>query len=89
LIDRGKIERELIDFFSTKEALNQNGPFSGQTNLIEAGLDSMILIELLLLVEEKYGFWIPESYLTEEVFDNVKTLAGSIAALLHEKGNNS
>ena len=89
MIDRGKIEKELIDFFSTKEALNQSGLFSDQTNLIEAGLDSMILIELLLLIEEKYGFWIPEAYLTEEVFGNVKTLANSIATLLHEKSNNS
>ena len=78
-----EIEEELIHFLSTKEIFNQNGACSNETDLIEAGLDSMIMIELLLLIEEKYGFWVPEAYLTEENFKNVRILAGSILTLMN------
>ena len=78
-----EIEEVLLNFLSTKEIFNQNGACSKDTDLIEAGLDSMIMIELLLLIEEKYGFWVPEAYLTEETFKNVRILAGSILTLMN------
>ena len=78
-----EIEEELINFLSTKEIFNQNGVCTKETDLIEAGLDSMLMIELLLLIEEKYGFWIPEAYLTEENFKNIRILAGSISTLMN------
>ena len=77
-----EIEDELIHFLSTKEIFNQNGACTKDTDLIESGLDSMIMIELLLLIEEKYGFWVPESYLTEENFKNVRILAESVLTLI-------
>ena len=86
MVDNSKsieIENELIHFLSSKEMFNQNGPCAKDTDLIEAGLDSMDMIELLLLVEEKYGFWIPEAFLTEENFKNVRILAHSIIQLLN------
>ena len=79
-----EIEEELIHFLSTKEIFKQNGACTKDTDLIEAGLDSMIMIELLLLIEEKYGFWVPEAYLTEENFKNVRILADSILTLLNK-----
>lgn len=88
MADKGKsaeIEEELINFLSTKEIFNQNGACTKDTDLIEAGLDSMIMIELLLLIEEKYGFWVPEAYLTEENFKNVRILAGSILTLMNDR----
>lgn len=84
-MDRVKIEQELVEFFSTKETLNPTSLISEDTNLIEAGLDSMIMIELLLFIEEKYGFWIPEAYLTEEIFKNIKALSTSIIELSNNK----
>jgi len=78
-----EIEEELINFLSTKEIFNQNGDCTKETDLIEAGLDSMIMIELLLLIEEKYGFWVPEAHLTEENFKNIRILAGSISTLMN------
>ena len=92
MVDKEKsiqIQEELLNFLSTKEIFNQNGYCTKDTDLIEAGLDSMIMIELLLLIEEKYGFWVPESYLTEKNFKNVKMLAGSILTLMNNKINNN
>ena len=80
-----EIQNELINFLSGKEVFNQNGPCTKDTDLIAAGLDSMVMIEILLLVEEKYGFWIPEAHLTEENFKNVKVLAHSILKLMNNK----
>jgi acyl carrier protein len=47
----------------------------------EAGLDSMAIMQLLILVEEEFGVNIPESDLTRENFSNIRHLAH----LIHER----
>ena len=44
-------------------------------DLVEAGFDSLSLAKLLLYIEEKYGFWIPEGEITPEALKNVNTLS--------------
>jgi acyl carrier protein len=56
--------------------------FSIVSNLQESGLDSLALTRLLLAVEERFGVWIDESFLTPEILENVETLAACVHELL-------
>lgn len=87
MTDLKKIEDDLIQYFSSKEALSKPHCLSVETDLIEAGFDSMMMIDFLLFVEEKYNLWMPESALTEEVFQNVKTLASSLMTIMEGKSS--
>jgi acyl carrier protein len=49
--------------------------FSPQSNLIEAGLDSLAVTQLLLSIEERTGVWVDESLLTPENLESSVTLA--------------
>jgi acyl carrier protein len=49
--------------------------FSLQSNLIEAGLDSLAVTQLLLSIEERTGVWVDESLLTPENLESSVTLA--------------
>jgi len=55
--------------------------FTPESNLIEAGLDSLALTQLMLAIEETTGIWIDESLLTEETLASVL----SLSALVHEQ----
>ncbi len=48
--------------------------FDLDSNLYEAGLDSMAIMRLLVLVEEEFGVFIPESELTRDNFSSVRHL---------------
>ena len=61
------------------EILSVDGDFSPRSNLIEAGLDSLAVTQLLLCIEESTGVWVDESLLTPE---NLKS-AVTLATLLH------
>ena len=49
-----------------------------QSNLIESGLDSLAVTQLLLAIEEATGVWTDESLLTPENLETAETLAASI-----------
>jgi acyl carrier protein len=55
--------------------------FSTRSNLIDAGLDSLSMTQVLLAIEEHTGLWIEESQLTPENLESTETLA----ALVHEQ----
>lgn len=58
------------------------GPdFSARSNLVEAGLDSLALTQLLLALEERTGIWVDESLLTPENLESAETLADCVHAL--------
>ena len=61
------------------EILGIGGDFLPDSNLIEAGLDSLGVTQLMLSIEEYTGVWIDESLLTPE---NLKS-AESLASLVH------
>ena len=50
--------------------------FTPVTNLYEAGLDSMGIMQLLLAIEDRYGILLPESDVSRKNFCNVTNLAG-------------
>ncbi len=49
-----------------------------ENDLYAAGLDSMGIMQLLVLVEEQYGIAIPDTDLTRENFGTIRALAGII-----------
>ena len=63
------------------EILSAGSDFSARSNLIDAGLDSLAVTQLLLSIEESTGIWLDESLLTAENLESAETLA----ALVHER----
>lgn len=55
-------------------------PFEATTDLYSLGLDSMAIMQLLILIEEEYGVALPESSLTRQNFTTVRQLAQLILA---------
>jgi len=72
---------EQIHGILREEILSVGPDFSPDSNLVEAGLDSLAVTQLLLAIEEHTGVWVDEGLLTPE---NLKTSA-TLAALVHEQ----
>jgi acyl carrier protein len=52
--------------------------FTPQTNLVDAGVDSLALTQILLSIEERTGFWLDESRLTPESLRSAEALASLV-----------
>jgi acyl carrier protein len=78
-VTREEIEQRIFDIVR-HDILSVDESFTKESNLIEAGLDSLALTQLMLAIEENTGVWVDESLLTEETLTNVKTLS----ALVHQ-----
>ncbi len=74
------LDQQLVTMVSERLLETQPG-FDADSNLYEAGLDSMALMQLLILVEEEYGVSIPESALTKQNFSTVRHLS----RIIHER----
>jgi acyl carrier protein len=72
------LDQQLVTLISERLLETQPG-FSADSNLYEAGLDSMALMQLLILVEEEYGVSIPESALTKQNFSTIRHLSQLIS----------
>jgi acyl carrier protein len=64
------------------ELLEVDGSFTPASNLVEAGLDSLAVTQLLLAVEESTGIWVDESHLTPENLASAEALAACVAGIL-------
>ncbi|MGE4608895.1 MAG: phosphopantetheine-binding protein [Myxococcota bacterium] len=60
------------------EILGIGGDFLPDSNLIEAGLDSLGVTQLMLSIEEYTGVWIDESLLTPENLESAESLASLV-----------
>jgi acyl carrier protein len=63
------------------ELLEVGDEFTPRSNLVEAGLDSLAVTQLMLAIEESTGVWVDESLLTPEILES----AESLAACVHEQ----
>ena len=60
--------------------------FHSGTNLYEAGLDSMGIMQLLLAIEDRFGILLPEADVSRKNFCNVANLSGLLRErLLQQK----
>ena len=56
-----------------------------QTLLVDVGLTSMDMVNLMLAVEAEFDFTIPQSEITPENFQSVETLQRMVVAQLRSK----
>ena len=76
---QANLEQQLVALIS--ERLLETPPgFNEDSDLYESGLDSMAIMQLLILIEEEYGVALPESELTRQNFSTVRSIAGLIRA---------
>jgi acyl carrier protein len=60
--------------------LEPSAPFDPATDLYSLGMDSMGIMQLLILIEEEYGVALPECALTRRNFTTVQQIARLIQA---------
>ena len=76
---QANLEQQLVVLVS--ERLLETPPgFNEDHDLYESGLDSMAIMQLLILVEEEFGVALPESELTRQNFSTVRSVAALIRA---------
>ena len=78
--DQATLEQQLATLIQ-ENVLQSAGELTPESNLFDAGLDSMAIMQLLLLVEDHYGVMPPESDLTRDNFATPRDLA----RLLHQR----
>ena len=66
---------DLIHQTLRDELLSVGDEFATSSNLIDAGLDSLAVTQLMLSVEEATGVWVDEGELTPENLETSETLA--------------
>ena len=69
---------ELIHRILRDDLLEVPPDFTPASNLIEAGLDSLAVTQLMLSIEESTGVWVDESLLTPENLASAETLAACV-----------
>jgi acyl carrier protein len=63
-----------------EDLLSVGDEFTPSSSLIDAGLDSLAVTQLLLAIEESTGVWVDESLLTEETLASAESLAACVHA---------
>jgi acyl carrier protein len=64
------------------EILTVDADFTARSSLVEAGLDSLAVTQLMLSIEEQTGVWVDESLLTPEHLANAESLGALVYAQL-------
>jgi acyl carrier protein len=67
-------ETELLDLLQ-QFLLDPDLALTADDSLIEAGLDSMGIMQLLILIEERWGVVLAPEVLSKETFSSVRRLA--------------
>ena len=60
------------------ELLETSDDFTLDSDLFEAGLDSMAIMQLTLLLEREFGVSIPENLIVKSTFSTARSLAQSL-----------
>ena len=84
MVEAAQIETDLLAFVR-REVFATQVDATLDTDLVAAGFDSMSLVRLLVFVEQTYGMWVPESEITGESLQNLRTLARTVARLLNAR----
>lgn len=72
-MNREELEQRIFDIVR-EDILTVDDTFTKESDLIEAGLDSLALTQLMLAIEESTGVWVDESLLTEDTLASVVAL---------------
>jgi acyl carrier protein len=79
--DRETLTRRIFEILRD-DILEVDASFTPRSDLLEAGLDSLAVTQLLLALEESTGVWVDESLLTPENLASAEALAACVAALM-------
>lgn len=71
----------VIELLTVEHILEPQEPLKADSDLFSMGLDSMAMMQLLLLIEERFGLTINPAEMTRERF----ATAGALAGFLGEK----
>ena len=77
---RAELVRNIFDILRT-QLLSVGSEFTERSSLVDAGLDSLAVTQLLLAIEETTGVWVDESLLTPENLANAESLAACVDEL--------
>ncbi|WP_395730059.1 acyl carrier protein [Prosthecobacter sp.] len=66
----------VIELLTTEHILEPQEPLTHDTDLFSMGLDSMAMMQLLLLIEERFQLTINPAEMTRERFTTASALAG-------------
>ncbi len=69
---------ELIHKILRDEILSAADDFTTASNLVDAGIDSLAVTQLMLSIEDATGVWVDESLLTPENLQTTETLAACV-----------
>ena len=75
LLDPSGLEHELLCLVRDHLLDCVADDFDVLASLPDAGLDSMAIMQLLLLIEDRFCIWLPEEDLTRENFACIRSLA--------------
>jgi len=64
--------------FVNTDIMARGHPIWATDNLEAAGVDSMALLKVLLFVERRFGFWMPDEDLVEDNIGSLQSLADYI-----------
>ncbi len=79
--DRESLAQRIFEILRD-EILEVDARFTPRSSLVEAGLDSLAVTQLLLALEESTGIWVDEGLLTPENLASAEALAACVAGLV-------
>lgn len=80
-MDLNTIENALIKFLKDN-ILDESVELNATQDLNEIGVDSYSIVEIVLFIERKFGFIIPDSELKPEHFKDVASIAKIVSTHL-------
>ncbi len=72
-----KVARALTTFVND-HIMARSHPIGPDDDLEAAGVDSMALLKVLLVVEAEFGFWVPDEDLVHENLASIRALASYV-----------
>lgn len=72
-----EIEIEMIRFLENN-ILAKGVKITADSALRDVGIDSFSIVEIILFIERKYGFVIPDQHLVPDNFRSIKTIAAVV-----------
>ena len=83
MMEKGELEAKLVDLISENIVEAKPG-FGASSDLFEAGLDSMGIMQLLVLIEGEFGIVIPVESVSRE---NIQTASAISVLMMREHGS--
>ena len=84
LISGEELEKKLVKLIA-ENVLELPTDFDRESDLAKAGLDSMALMQLLILIENHFDLILAESDVSRQNFLNIRTLSSLIQLRLSQK----